>query len=289
MDVLPFFGCVIPNRLPFLEKSAKLVFKDLGINFIEVPFSCCPDPVGIAAVSEKAWVTLGARNLSIAEKENKKIVSFCNGCAETLIGVKHYIEHNKEEFEEIREILKKKGYNYKGTAEINHFVRYLIEGIGIEKIKKCVKNPLNGLKVATHTGCHYARPSDWIQWDDPLNPKCLDELVKAIGAEAINYTEKTLCCGAAVDRVNSKIALEIAKRKFQSITESGAQCIALNCPACFQQFDNIQKNVNKEFGTNFQIPIFYITELMAIAFGHSPEELGFKFHSTKLKSIFPDS
>ncbi|MHA1339955.1 MAG: CoB--CoM heterodisulfide reductase iron-sulfur subunit B family protein [Promethearchaeota archaeon] len=289
MDALMFNGCVIPNRLPFIEKSARLVFNDLGVNLIDAPFNCCPDPVGIASISEKTWLTLGARNLAIGEKQNKKIISFCNGCSETLIGVKYSLSHNKEDLKEVNKILKKKGYSYKGNAQVSHFVRSLIEDIGIDKIKKLVKKPLNGLKVATHTGCHYARPSDWIQWDDPLDPKCLDELVMAVGAEPVKYTEKTLCCGSAVDRTNSKIALEIARRKLQSIADAGAQCIVLNCPSCFQQFDTVQRLVNKEFGTNFKIPVLYITELIALSFGYSPSEIGLKFHTIKLKTLFPES
>jgi heterodisulfide reductase subunit B len=285
MDALVFAGCVIQNRLPFLEKSARLVFKEMGINLEDAPFSCCPDPVGVAAISEKTWLTLGARNLCLGEKANKKIISLCNGCSETLIGVKNVLAHDKESLKEINHILSAKGYKYNDTAQISHFVRSLIEDVGIDKIKKKIKKPLTDLKVATHTGCHYARPSAWIQWDDPLNPKCLDDLVTALGAETVPYTEKTLCCGSAVDRTNSDVALEIAKKKFQSVVDAGADCMAINCPSCFQQFENSQRLVNKKFGTDFKIPIFYITELIALAFGYKPDDLGIKFHTVKANPV----
>lgn len=285
MDALLFAGCVIPNRLPFLEKSARIVFKDLGINLEDASFSCCPDPVGVAAISEKAWLALGARNLCLAEKVNKKIISLCNGCSETLIGVKDTLANDKHEFEEINHILGTKGYKYKGTAQVSHFVRSLVEDIGLDKITKRIKKPLTGLKVATHTGCHYARPSSWIQWDDPLNPKCLDDIVNALGAQSVPYTEKMLCCGSAVDRTNSEVALEVARKKLQSILEAKADCIVLNCPSCFQQFENAQRLVNKKFGTDFKIPVFYITEMIAMAFGYKPDDLGIKFHTIKASPV----
>lgn len=280
-----FTGCVIPNRLPFLEKSARLVFKDLGIQFIDAPFSCCPDPVGVAAISEETWLTLGARNLALGEKDNQPIVSLCNGCSETLIGVKHALSHDNKSLAKVNDRLKSKGYNYKGDAVVKHFIQNLIEDVGLEKIKKNVKRPLKGLKVATHTGCHYNRPSEIIQWDDPFEPKHLDALVDAVGAESIDYDEKMLCCGSAVARTNDEVAIEVAYRKFKSLTDAGAECIILNCPSCFQQFENTQRLVSKAKDENFKIPILYITEIMALAFGYSPDELGFKFHRIKPKKL----
>ncbi|MCP4760156.1 MAG: hypothetical protein GY870_00145 [archaeon] len=285
MEALVFPGCVIPNRYPFLEKSARMVFEKLGISLVDAPFSCCPDPVGVASISEKTWLALGARNLSLAEKENKKIISLCNGCSETLLMVKHALEHDEEGLKEINEILGKKGIKYSGNASISHFVRSLVEDVGIEKIKSLVTRPLKGLKIATHTGCHYNRPSDVIQWDDPLNPICLDDLVKAIGAEPVEYEEKTQCCGAGVARTDVAVGLEFSKRKYKSLTDANAQCMATGCPQCFQTLESNQRLVNKKFETSYKVPVFYITELIALAFGYDPKELGLKFHSVKGKKL----
>ncbi|MBD3352546.1 MAG: hypothetical protein GF364_13745 [Candidatus Lokiarchaeota archaeon] len=285
MQALLFAGCTISNRLPFLEKSARLVFKDLGIEFIDAPFTCCPDPVGVQAISEKTWLTLGARNLCLAEQEKKKIISLCNGCSETLIGVKSCLDHDKESLNEVKKVLSKKGYDYKGTSETFHFIRSLIEDVGIGKIKEKVKRPLKGLKCATHTGCHYMRPSDWIKWDDPLEPKYLDVLVNAVGAEALDYEEKMLCCGAGVDRTNNEVGLEVAHRKYKGATEADANCLVVNCPACFQQFENTQRDVSKKYEEKYKIPVFYITELIALAFGYNPEDLGLRYHRNRPKKL----
>ena len=134
-----FVGCVIQNRLPFIEKSARLVLTKLGIDLEEELFTCCPDPVGVSAISEKTWLTLAARNLSLGEKDNTEILSLCNGCTETLLMVKHALKHDKKKLKEVKEILDKKGYKYYGNAKVNHFVRTLVEDIGIKKIEKVVK------------------------------------------------------------------------------------------------------------------------------------------------------
>ena len=113
-----------------------------------------------------------------------------------------------------------------------------------------------------------------------------EELIKAIGGIQINYDEKTLCCGSAVSRTQKDVSYEMCRRKYQSVTNAGAQLIAVNCPSCFQTLESNQKSVNKKYEKNFMIPIFYITELIALAFGYQPDELGIKFHTVGKKMDF---
>jgi len=293
-NVVLFPGCVIQNRLPFLEKSARLVFEKLGVGCSSAPFVCCPDPVGVASISEKVWLTLAAHNLTYGEKVNREILSLCNGCSETLIRANHTLKREKKTFEEINDILRTKGDIYHGNAKVTHFVRSLVEDIGVKKIKKIVKstwignddivNPVKDMKVAVHPGCHYNRPSDILRWDDPLNPQYQEKLLKAIGCITVDYPEKTLCCGSCVTRTRDDIGLEIIRTKYQSVTDAGAEAITVNCPACFQMMESHQREVNKKFEKDFAIPIFYITELIALAFGYKPKELGLKFHSVGKKT-----
>jgi heterodisulfide reductase subunit B len=289
-------GCVIRYRFPFLEKSARLVFEKLDYDLEDEPFTCCPDSVGITAISKKAWLTIGARNLTLGEKDNTEILSLCNGCAETLLKIKHELKHNKKDFNEINEILGKKGYKYQGNASVSHFVRTIYEDIGIKKIKAIVKetwanngdkrNPVEGLKIASQPGCHYNKPSDILKWDDVDDPKYQDEIIRAIGGIPVNYKEKTLCCGSAVLRTKEDIGLELSKRKYQSIMDAGAKIISVNCPSCFQTLESNQRQVNKKYGTDYVFPTFYITELMALAFGFKPQEIGLKYHSVGKKMVF---
>jgi heterodisulfide reductase subunit B len=291
-----FPGCIIQNRLPFLEKSGRLVFERLGFDIEDAPFVCCPDPVGVASISNKTWLTLAARNLTFSEKENKEILSLCNGCSETLVRANHVLNRNKESLKEINDILEKKGYKYNGNAVVTHFVRTLVEDIGIKQIRKIVKttwasrgdknNPLKGLRIASHPGCHYNRPSEILQWDNPLNPQYQEKLIKAIGGIPVEYDEKTLCCGSCVSRTRNDIGLEMIRTKYQSVLEAGAQLISVNCPACFQMLESHQRDVNKKFDENYAIPIFYITELIAMAFGYTPEEIGLKFHTVRKGPVF---
>ena len=280
-----FEGCTIGNRIPFIEASSRKVFDKLGIQTSQAPFSCCPDPTGMKSFDNDAWLVMGARNLSLAEAEGKDIVSLCNGCTNTLRGVKHQLQHDSLKKEKVNLELAKVGKEFKGSVDVKHFIDVLKKEVGIDKIKGAITKQLSGLKVAVHPGCHYMRPSEWMQSDDPMRPTTLKELVSATGASVVDYGEEVLCCGSAVTNAYEEHGLQNLKIKMDLIKKSGADIIAVNCPACFQQFDTRQRDLGKKFETEYNVPILYLTELYALAMGFSPDELGLKFHRTRLTGI----
>jgi len=278
-----FLGCVIPARLPFLEASSRKVFEKLGIKLNDVDgFSCCPDPTGIELIDHKTWLALGARNLSLSNN-NGGIISFCSGCVETLKGVNYYINKDSEVKNEVNNILKSVGKKYEGKTVVKHFAQVLYENL--DKVRENVEHPLTGFKVAIHYGCHYLRPSEIINWDDPFEPTTIDEIVRVIGADSIDYELKMECCGNPLDKSDKEISLQMIDNKFKSIQESGANCVSLVCPACFQQFDFNQRELSKGKENGYNFPVFYLSELVALAFGFKPEELGFNFHRVRPKEL----
>jgi len=276
-----FEGCTIGNRIPFIEAASKRVFEKVGIETSQVPFSCCPDPTGMKSFDNDAWLTLGARNLTLAETEGKDIISLCNGCTNTLKGVQYQLKHNSMKMNKVNEELAKIGKEYKGTSEIRHFVDVLSDNL--DKVKGAISKPLTGLKVAVHPGCHYMRPAEWMESDDPMNPTTLKKLVEASGASVVDYGEEVLCCGNAVTNAYEEHGFANLKIKMDAIKKAGVDIIVVNCPACFQQFDTRQRNLSKAFETEYNIPVLYITELYALAMGVSPEDIGLKFHRVRLK------
>ena len=276
-----FQGCVIGNRIPFIEASARKVFDKLGIKTSEGAFACCPDPVGFNSTDHLSWMAMGARNLTIAEAEGKNIISLCNGCFQTLKLVNRELIHSEQEKAKINDILKTIGKEFKGSINVKHFVEVLHE-IGEEKIKEHITKDLSGLKVACHTGCHYNRPSEIVQTDDPMKPVKLREIVKATGAIPVDYEEEVLCCGSGVGNTEEEPAMQILVNKLNSLMNAGAEAIIVNCPACFQQFDSNQKKAGNLSGSTYNIPVLYITELLALAMGVNPDEIGVRYHRTRL-------
>ena len=267
-DMKLFLGCTIPNRLPYLEDAARKVFNKLGIETSDAPFACCPEPVGFHSIDHEAWLAMSARNLSIAENEGKDIVSLCNGCYQTLAVANHELKKNAAEKGKINKILSKVNKEYKGTSNVKHFVHVLHDNI--PKIKSLITKPLNNLKVAIHAGCHYARPSEILKSDDPLKPQKQRDIIAATGATIIDYDEEKLCCGNGAGYLNKETGNAVAKQKIESAKKAGANCIVVNCPACFQQLD-----------TQRGLPIIYLTQLLALAMGETFESLSMKYHITK--------
>ncbi|GAB4306151.1 MAG: CoB--CoM heterodisulfide reductase subunit B [Promethearchaeota archaeon] len=279
-----YLGCVIPARLPFLEASARLAFEKLGVDVGDVEgATCCPDPTGMELVDHDTWLVLGARNLSLYESNGGEVVSMCNGCTETLKWVQHELAHDPAKMEKVNAILEKVGKKYRGVAVIKHFAQVLHENL--ELLRERVVRPLEGLKAAVHYGCHYLRPSAVIQWDDPNDPHTLDDIVVALGAETIPYGLKQECCGNPVGKTDDELSHAILKDKLDSVADTEANCVVVVCPACYQQFDFGQGTVNKGHGTEFKYPVFYLSELVAIALGVDPGELGLKFHRNKVTEL----
>ena len=273
-----FMGCVIANRLPHLEQASRLVLEKLGIQVSDAPFACCPDPVGFNTFSNETWLALGASNLAISEKDGKDIISLCNGCTQTLRAVNHELKHDEDKKNAVNAILKKTNAEFKGTVNVKHFVQVLIEDVGIAKIKELTIKPLKGLKIACHTGCHYARPHNVMEWDDPFEPKYLRELVTALGATVVDYADEWLCCGSGSSNTDKEIGGAVTAKKIGSAVAAGAQAFAVICPACFQQLDGAK-----------QIPVLYLTQLMAMAFGlGTAKELNVKYHQTKPMTLLAE-
>lgn len=281
-----FPGCTIQNRIPFIEKSAKFVFDKLNILVKDNPeFGCCPDPVGVQNTDRQSWLTLGARNLSLAESKNEAIISLCNGCTETLKAVQVELEENPTEKTIVQERLAKVGKSLQKHVGVYHFIEFLHEVVGLEKIKKLVTHPLTGIKIAVHPGCHYSRPSELVHTDDPMEPIFQKDILHSLGATVVDYDEEAMCCSSGVMRNNEKAALGMMKRKYTSIEESEAEILAVNCPSCFQQLEQGQRLVKRAFEMDITLPVLYITELMALAFGATQKDIGITFHMVKPAKI----
>ncbi|MFX1398766.1 MAG: CoB--CoM heterodisulfide reductase iron-sulfur subunit B family protein [Promethearchaeota archaeon] len=278
-----FEGCTIGNRIPFIEAASRKVLDKIGVQTSQAPFSCCPDPTGMKSFDNDAWLAIGARNLCLAESEGKDIISLCNGCTNTLRGVSTQLKHDSNKKAKVNAELAKIGKEFKGSIDVKHFVDVIKSNL--DKVKGAITKQLSGLKVACHPGCHYMRPVEWMESDDPIRPKNLKEIVAATGAQVVDYDELALCCGSAVNNAYPEYGAEVLKRKMDSIKNSGANVIVANCPACFQQFDTQQRDLGKKYETEYNIPVLYLTELLALAMGISADEIGLKFHRVRLKEL----
>ncbi|MFW9915002.1 MAG: CoB--CoM heterodisulfide reductase iron-sulfur subunit B family protein [Candidatus Thorarchaeota archaeon] len=279
-----FLGCTIPYRLPFLEASTRKVLSKLDVETVDLPFGCCPDPIGIQSIDKISYLALAARNLCIAEEAGLDIITICNGCFETLKVANAELKENRELRETVNSFLADIDKEFKGSSAVKHLHQVFYEDIGPKKISSIVSTPLT-LKLATHYGCHLLRPEKILHVDNPDRPRSLDELVEALGAETVDYSEKNLCCGAGVRGINAQNSYAIARAKLADIKRFGAEGLVVTCPTCFLQYDSGQLIVQKEFKENYQLPVYFYSELAALALGIAPAEIGLNMHRIKLPAL----
>jgi heterodisulfide reductase subunit B len=280
-----FLGCVIPNRYPFIERATRSVFEKLNIELLDMESaSCCPAPGVFRGFDIDTWLTVGARNITIAEQQGTDIALMCNGCFGSLLEVNHTLKHDKQKRIEINDHLSKIGREFKGNVNIRHIADIIYNDIGVDRIKSRTKyarkKPLN-LKIAVHYGCHLIKPSEIRPWDqESERPRFLDELVEAMGCESVEYKDKFMCCGAGggVRGAFKEVSLDFTKEKLVNIRASGADAILTACPFCHLQLDLGQVEVNGTFKDKisqpFKIPVIYLTQLLGLALGMNLEELG---------------
>ena len=269
---LLFLGCVIPYRLPSYEISARKILTTLGVELVEMPeYNCCGFPMD--PINHELMLTLAARSLCVAERENMNILTLCNGCFGTLNKANKTLKEDREEREKINEYLKEFDMEFKGKIEVKHLVHALVEDVGFEKIKNSVKKPLSSLRVAQHTGCHIVRPKKLIGKDDPENPTLLKQLIRLTGAECLDYMDEAECCGNPIIGVNEAIPFQMAKEKFDHIVAVGAQALITVCPFCHMMYDLNQPRIERNFNTKIGIPVLHYPQLLGLAMGFTPEEL----------------
>ena len=271
-----FLGCIAPLRYPGIEKSTREVCKALGIELVDLTdANCCPAPGVIKSFSKATWLAAAARNLALAEKEGLDIITICNGCYGSLFDAAHELHEDKELLKEVNKVLAEIGMKYSGGTKVRHFAEVLYNEVGAEKIKEAVKKPL-AYKVAAFYGCHFLKPSNIKNLDDPENPKILDELIAATGAESMPRKQKGMCCGAGggLRSQFGATALNFTKTNLENIKEGGAEMIIDVCPFCHLQFDLGQKDLG------FKFPVLHLSQLYGIAMGMDAKDLGLDVHVT---------
>lgn len=272
-----FLGCVGPNRFPQIEAATKLVFEKLGINLHDMNgASCCPAPGVFRSFDIPTWLALAARNITISEQDERDVAVICNGCFGTLLEANNIMKTEPEKRVATNEVLAKVNREFKGTAKVRHIIDILYHDIGVPAIADMVVNPLRGIKVGVHYGCHLLKPSAIRPWGKDERPRFFDELVEATGADSVDYKDKYMCCGAGggVRTVVKDISLDFTREKLQNMKDAGVDCLVDCCPFCHLQFDLGQVEIKQIFGVEFNIPVIYYTQLLGLAWGMNPYDLG---------------
>ncbi len=272
-------------------RSTQTICEELGIQLNEIPdWNCCSASIGYAGGGELPRIALSARNIALSEQHHpgKDVVATCAACWLATREADERLKENKDLMAETNEALKQGGLTFKGEKKIRHMVEVLIEDIGYEEMKKKVKKPLEGLKIAGYVGCQTNRPFG-IDGESFENPVYLDKMIEALGAEAVtNYDKKVSCCGGALMFSEPEKSQALVKDIIEAAYDGGADMIVTPCPVCQMNTEAYQEQINQKYGTKFNMPSVYYSTLMSVAYGRSAKDAaldGQIIKATKLEEI----
>jgi heterodisulfide reductase subunit B len=269
-----------------MESSAKAYYDSLikiapviGLELEEIEDWNCCGATEYLGISLAPAYSLISRNLALAANQangSRTVVAPCSACYLNLAKADYYMREQPKLGKMVNEALAAGGLSYKpGSLDIRHLLDVIVYDIGLDTIKSKVTRPLAGLRVAPYLGCMVPRPDYEKRWSDHEHPVELDLLLKALGAEVIDFPLKTHCCGGHMTQIGPDTAFELIRRLVSSADHYEADLMATLCPMCQMNVDAYQGEMNRHFGTNYHMPIVFFTQLMGIAFGMRARDLGF--------------
>ena len=273
-----YLSCINESMTKEVDKSIDLWQNDLDIDFVKLHESTCCGGSNLDYVSPKHFALVNGRNIALAEKLGLDLVTSCNTCLLTIRSAKQKLDESEALRDEVNGILKKEGLEYKGTSEVRHVLWVLNEDVGLDTIGKKVKVPLTNYKIAPFYGCHILRPSSLLGKDNPFDPTSLDKLIEALGGKVIPYEHKNKCCGFHTLLVAEEESLNLAAESLGEAIEMKADFIVTPCPLCHTVLDSYQAKALKQANIRKSIPVFHLSEMVGLALGYTPRQLGIKRH-----------
>lgn len=271
-----FPGCVLEGAAQEDYTATMAVAKKLGIELVELPGWTCCGASHVQDVDELAAVAVNARNIALAEQMGLPLLTVCNTCTLMLRKAKADLDGGLKD--KVNAILAPSGFTYKGTSDITHLLWVLVRDYGLEKLREKVVRPLTGLKVAGYYGCHLLRPPQIMDFEDYAQPHSLEALIFTLGAEVIEFAAKLRCCGFHAEFPAEKSVHKMTGEINLCAIQAGAACVVTPCPLCQMQLDMYQPEGKAAVGTKQEIAVLHLSQLVGLALGLSPAELGMKRH-----------
>lgn len=267
MKVSYFPGCTLRTKAKELDRYARKSAEKLGVEFCEIKDWQCCGGVFVSAKDEIATKLSSVRALVSARDAGEPLVTVCSACHNVIKQTNHAMKTDADFAAKVNLYMaqdKNHGAPYNGETQVYHYLELLRDVVGFDRVKEAVVNPLKGKKIAAYYGCMLLRPAKVMEFDDAENPRIIEDLIRATGAEPVIYSMRNECCGGYVALEDP----ELAKKKSNAVSDSaaamGADMIVTACPLCKY---NLVKNGSS-------VPVVYFTELLAEALGVKEEQDG---------------
>ena len=275
MKLLYYPGCTLKTSAKNLEKSAFAIMEKLGYEMVEMEDWTCCGVVASLTDDDLMHHLAPLRNLIHAEDEGEEtIVTLCDMCCNTLKQTNLRVKEKPDDLETLNLFMDQEN-DYKGTIKIMHFLEFLRDEVGFKVLKKMVKNPLKGMKIMPYYGCMMLRPRE-VAIDDAEEPAIMEDLLRDLGAEVVDNPFKIECCGSYHTIEEKKLVSNRAHKITNYAIDRGSDAIMLSCPLCRFNLDVRGKEAEKIYNNYKQLPVYYYTQLIAVALGLDPKVYGFE-------------
>ncbi len=277
MKLAYYPGCVAQESGKELDLATRWVCRALGIELAEFPnFSCCGSGF-VDEANEVLNVALNARNLAIAERAGLEMLTICSTC-QGMLSLANLRLTDPKVRARVDAALKPIGIEYRGTTKVRHLLDVLVHDVGVATIRAKVTRPLSGLKVGAFYGCHLLRPADELGSESAEEPHSFEDLLDALGATPVLYRGRVMCCGFPIQFVKPETAGRIAGHQIDDAKAHGADAMATPCPLCHISLDAYQNRAEKAVGHALDLPVFHLPQVVGLALGATPDELGLGRH-----------
>lgn len=285
-----FPGCVAQGACRELYQSTRALTQALGIELIELKKAACCGSGTFKEDSQLLEDTVNARNIALAEELNLPLLTHCSTCQGVIGHVDERLKESQENdpayVEQVNGLLRKEGCSpYRGSTDVKHLLYALVADYGLEAIGQRVTKSLSGLKCAAFYGCYLLRAQKSMPYDDPFNPQAMENVFRVVGATPIYYRGRTQCCGWPLSSYATNQSFKMAGMHIQDALASGADCMITPCPLCHLNLDSRQPEVEKVIGEKLGLPVLHLSQLIALALGVSPKQLGLDRHIVSTRPV----
>jgi heterodisulfide reductase subunit B len=271
-------GCSLSGSARAYSQSLSAILEPLGIELREIDDWNCCGATEYLTLSPLRGQALISRNLALAEAQRDgtdTLVAPCSACYVNLAKTDRYFRESPQFRARLNEVLAADGLHYTpGAVRVRHLLEVLLDDVGLDAISAAVVKPLKGLRVAPYLGCLVSRPDLDRRWELHEQPRELDRLMAALGAEVVDFSARTACCGGHMTQISPDVAWELLRRIVEPADQAQADLLVTVCPMCQMNVDSYQGEMDRHLGLRYHMPILFFTQLIGLAFGRPAAELG---------------
>ena len=278
-------GCAAKGATPELYQSTMAIIGRLGIEVVELTAASCCGAGVVAEADPDVALALNARTFAQAEQLGLDVMTICGTCQGVMGAANKRLKTEPGLRERINRVLEPAGMTYRGTVQVKHLLWIVVREVGLQRLGEQVRVSMEDFRIAPFYGCYILRPSWDLGFDDPENPTSLEKVIRAVGGEPVAYAGRTKCCGFPIILEKEAIAVAMAGTNMKEAKDGGADFMVTPCPLCHMSLDIYQDRAGKAVNTQLNLPILHLPQLLGLAMGIPPKDLGVSRHLVPVDSI----